>query len=257
MKYLLTMLIVAAVTSFTGCKDDDDVNSGGDGKLSGHVILIQSSGELLPDYSGITIEIEGTKLRATTDLYGYWEIKDVHPGILNVRVSKDSFGFIREIGYQFTGGGQAYMNTCCLGKTPTFGINFWSINSSASHIDFEVSGASTEDQARRAIFIIGPDSLLNPLDSSNFIWQNSSEQLFFDSSTHMKSGINPTNLYHHGFTPGVTYYACAYGNGWFGRYPLMPNGDPYIPSRYFEPRTQQYIYTSNGTKSNVLSFILK
>jgi hypothetical protein len=63
--------------------------------LSGSVVLQDTWGNNLLDYSGVTVSIDGTSAHATTDRDGAWRIENVPVGRYGVTLTKADFGTMR------------------------------------------------------------------------------------------------------------------------------------------------------------------
>jgi hypothetical protein len=63
----------------------------------------------LPDRSGVTVSFDGSGLSTTSDSTGSWTITGLPTRTYDITYSKPGYGTIHHYGYQFVGGGTAYV----------------------------------------------------------------------------------------------------------------------------------------------------
>lgn len=95
------------------------------GNLEGKVVVWEdihlNSGNATVDPSGVTVELEGTEFKATTEIDGSYRIEDVPAGVYTIVVFKDSssadgYGTVRKYNV-FIGGGTTYYSPKIARKT--------------------------------------------------------------------------------------------------------------------------------------------
>jgi hypothetical protein len=220
-----------------GCSNSNDTSSASTqrGSLSGHVIVYDT----LPfPQLGVTVSLFSTNFKTETDSAGFWTINDIPAGTYTVLYSKEGFGTLKNIAFQFNGNGEVFTPTVYFSRqlTNTFIIadpiasnNYFGINVRNSLNKFE----------SLYIVVIGSDSVLKYDDNHNLISLVSVDETPRDSN--FKSHYMP--LPSGRFYSGKKYYVCVYARG----------GDA---GSYYDPETDQIIYVNVGPKSNTLSFII-
>ena len=122
MKHLvpaLTLLLPALIVSCTeGPTQADPLK----GSLTLNVRLVDEYGDDLSNHSGVTVAIEGINRTATTDDEGYVTFDNLSAGTYVIDITRPGFSRERAFGYQFVGGGAAYIRDVYLAKLPTFTI---------------------------------------------------------------------------------------------------------------------------------------
>ena len=208
------------------------------GDITGLVLLLNEDGSQPSNKSGVSITIEGTSYTATTDASGSYTIAGVETGIYSITYSKTGYGLTKNLKYQFSGGGQAFVGTTTLCQPATFSVSNLS-NPSGSTIAITLSPAVTA--IKSVILFIGNNNSV----SSNP--QNYLTAIVFVSST-FTNGVLSTSLSQStyrsaGLVSGNTAYIIAYG---------INDGSRF--SGYTDFSTGRFVYTSVGaTPSNVLS----
>jgi hypothetical protein len=102
---LLVLILVAA-----GCSDSsNNSTSSGNGSsvtgdLLGSVILTDHRGRPMRDYSGVTVQVEGTSFSAVTDTAGNWVIHNLPSRTYAITFSKPDFYSYHDKSFSFLGG---------------------------------------------------------------------------------------------------------------------------------------------------------
>jgi hypothetical protein len=60
--------------------------------LAGRAVLMDSTGAIRTDFSGVTVTADGTKFTATTDITGAWQIDGLPSGEYDISATKAGFG---------------------------------------------------------------------------------------------------------------------------------------------------------------------
>ncbi|PSL33490.1 carboxypeptidase-like regulatory domain-containing protein [Chitinophaga ginsengisoli] len=117
-KIILSICCLIAVYSLFSCtKDapqgppgppgDTGVYAPPKGDIRGKVIVYDSTGKALADYSGVIVTIDSTNLADTTDANGAYHFNQVPAGRYNFSYSKEGYGTYRIIRQLHPGGAQA------------------------------------------------------------------------------------------------------------------------------------------------------
>jgi hypothetical protein len=113
MKQILAPLFALMIFSLVpGCttKESPTSSSTLTGTLKGQVLFFSGDRADIPMPAGTaTVSLEGTTLSTTTDSQGRWQFDDLPAGIYNIAFARSGFATRREIGFQFVGGGIAYL----------------------------------------------------------------------------------------------------------------------------------------------------
>jgi hypothetical protein len=258
MKIYVVLFGVVAMAAMSGCwKDDDDDNPSSSkiapGTIYGNVMLVDSAGTAYLDYSGVKISLEGTKLQTTSDALGNWQIKDVPPGIYTIRCEKSGFGYVRDKGFQFVGNGESVVgNAFSLQTPPAFSLSLDSLAVDSNDVSFRLTSTMLVRYQASYILLINKTSQIDPLDSSNFVFEPSNYFQFVPGAYHAKFGT--AYLRNERLISGQTYYARLYG---IGNLFLLPYGNSaYRSSTYYDPFGKHEVHTATGPGSNVMSFVM-
>ncbi|SHM21834.1 carboxypeptidase-like regulatory domain-containing protein [Chitinophaga sp. CF418] len=139
-KNLLSICCFVAVYSLSSCTKDAPQGPPGPpgdtgvyvplkGDIRGKVIVYDSTGAPLSDYSGVIVTIDSTNMADTTDASGAYSFSQVPAGRYNFSYSKAGYGTYRIIRQLHPGGaqvtqmanadvGQIYVGPPCLGGGP-------------------------------------------------------------------------------------------------------------------------------------------
>lgn len=246
-KSILSVLVAIFLLIQSGCSDEDSIctTCPVPGTIKGTLMLIDSTGIAFDDYSGAKVELEGTSFSSLTNSLGQWELRGVPLGIYTIRISKPGFGYMRYIGYQFVGNGTIVLdNRFMIGVPPSYNVTLDSLVVTQSNTYIGVTSEySIPYYSKTWIVVMSKDSVINPLDSSNFIYIYTGQ-----------SPMPTSSLVERKFVSGHTYYAQAFGLG--GRYEYPTGFLIQNPSVFYEPVTRQQIYTALGPGSNIVSFVM-
>lgn len=195
--------------------------------IDGSVLLFDDAEEPL-DKSGMTVSIlySNPLISDSTDENGRYQLKNVPFGTYTLMYEKQGYGT-----YFYT---MAHENNCqpsnevpsfYLGKKSTTSITSLSAESSAAHIDIEltISPDATSEQARyiRLFF-------KNENDVSNSSYDADSGLLFTNTNA-LSFSLSSGDLHSMGFIPGETIYLKAYGDSFYSNeYYNTFGSEPYI-----------------------------
>ncbi len=251
-KYLSLMIFALYLT---GCKCDDCGVQLNPGTLQGYIVLNDTNGYRYSDRSGVQVSIDSTSYSTITDSLGWWQIANVQPGTYDISVTKSGFGYSKVKEFQFVGDGEVTLPYIHLANPPTFPLQIYSVEITTSKINVDVKALSIDYSAKGALLVVSTDSITSPTNNSNMIVSHY-RLISFDPVNQTKLPIRVDHLNERGFRSGEKVFVRAYGLGDFDL--MYPNQYPDIqfPSRYFDPRSQQYICTAVGPESNIVSFIV-
>lgn len=242
MKHICTLLLL--VSLFLVSCNEDPVSGEKRGNVEGSVSLSDEFGADIADRNGITVRFEEASKSTTTDNNGRWQMTDLPAGIYTVTVSKDGFGTYKVFGYQFVGGGTAFMELISLVAPPTYIIEELKVEAEELVTGMMVFARgrilnATSQTPLRAVMFVGTDSAV----SSDPAKHRASVRLYVSrSGTSMVFETNLISLKPQLILiPGKTYYFILY-----------PDSTP--TPQYLEPRSGKFIYPSLGpTPSNVIA----
>lgn len=114
-KIILSLFSVIAVYSLFSCTKEGEPGPTGppgdtgvyvplQGDIRGKVIVYDSSGKAVADYSGVIVTIDSTDLKDTTDASGAYYFSEVPAGRYNFSFSKEGYGTYRIIRQLHPGG---------------------------------------------------------------------------------------------------------------------------------------------------------
>lgn len=218
-------------------------------------MLNDTNGNRYSDRSGVQVSIDSTSYSTMTDSLGWWQIADVPPGTYDISITKTGFGYSKVKEFQFVGDGEVTLPYIHIGKPPTFPLHIYSVSITPYKVEVDVRALSIDYSAKGVLLVVSTDSITSPTNNSNLI-ESHYGLISFDPVNQGKLPIRVDHLNERGFTQGEKVFIRSYG---LGNYDLMyPNQYPDIqfPSRYFDPRSQQYICTALGPESNIVSFIV-
>ncbi|MBS1904086.1 MAG: hypothetical protein JSS75_10305 [Bacteroidetes bacterium] len=244
------------------CDNDQPsvTNSALSGNITGRVLLTGFDPHYSPtDLSGTVVKIEGRTDSTSTDSSGVFTLRDVPAGIHTLAYSHQGYGICKIIGFQFTGGGTAYvpanqlnpqpLGTCVLDSIIT--VDTVSNNSPVTEYIFT---AFVDKNGLKDPITAGNDIVLfmgtNPNVSSEKghyslvqrVWTYSVSTPF---GYRKDSTVVYSSDYLHNFHKGDTVYTIAYVTN-------TPDGD------YPDPATDGVLYSSVGLKHSVVrSFVLR
>jgi len=200
MKSTLFVLVAALLLTQYGCRDHSS-SPEGNGSIVGRIILFDSSQNILSDYSGIKVTIDGSTRTTLTDSSGYWQFSNLDEGTYNVTATKEGFGTYHWY-EQMINNGRVDVATVALArmpdKTPSVTAATWNLNFPEPTIVFSGDYDGAPDLEVAAYCDL--DSTTLPSDSHLAIFtatSNSGGQIF---------SFGRTDLLAAGARPGQTLY---------------------------------------------------
>lgn len=251
-KYLSLMIFALYLS---GCKCDDCGVQLNPGTLQGYIVLNDTTGYRYSDRSGVQVSIDSTSYSTMTDSRGWWQIANVPPGTYDISVTKTGFGYSKVKEFQFVGDGEVSLPYIHIGNPPTFPLHIYSVDIAADKIYVDVKALSVDYSAKGVLLVVSADSITSPTNNLNMI-EAHYRSLMFDPINQTKLQIRFDHLNEKGFGSGEKVFIHAYGLGDIDMMYPDQYPDTQYPSRYFDPRSQQYICTALGPESNVVSLIL-
>jgi hypothetical protein len=241
--------IVFTSWAIIGCKGTDGpAGPALTGTLTGYVQLIQSDGTPPKNMSGVNIALTSTSISTTTDSTGKWTISNLQTGTYTIDFTKTGYGEARTTDRQFIGGGTSIATTMVLNQPPNFTVSFDQSKTvtDSNSINFAlVTNGVTDLQECKVLIALGTNSDLSASDPTKYLaattWDFSA-----DKTTH-GAIIYKSDLQVVGFTSGSTIYAIAYGlNYGFGN----------LFSSYYDPSTNNTVYTALGSPSKIIQVMV-
>ncbi|HVZ38865.1 MAG TPA: hypothetical protein VHI13_06285 [Candidatus Kapabacteria bacterium] len=102
-------------------------NATGNGRLSGtlyvEVNLVDQDGNLLTDRGDVKVSIDGSDRTAITSPSGLCRFEDLPAGTYDFTLTKPLFSNMKVYGFQFVGGGTAYLRDLYLTGLPDYAFN--------------------------------------------------------------------------------------------------------------------------------------
>ena len=227
MKNISILLVLAALACSAGCKTTTSPTASG--SFAGRVLLFDSTGTALPNFSGTTVVLDGTTFSTTTDATGQWQISGVPEGQYNVTASKPGFGTFHWYEQQIIDGrldlGAAVIVNMPIDKP---------VLMNASAILGGTLSANGQTAGPMQTLVIDCD-----LDSTTL-----------PSEPHLATGlgyISINNLRAAGAVSGKTLYISisAVYNGTYYQ-------DEFV-TYFFDPTHNEFRWASTGPKSNVIA----
>ncbi|MEA1899022.1 MAG: carboxypeptidase-like regulatory domain-containing protein [Bacteroidota bacterium] len=244
MKKIFTELILFLLL-FSGCEKSEIKQLDLKGTLKGKIYTLDEFGYQNSDNENIVIKLKGSEplISIITDTSGIYEIKDIPSGTYNLIISKEGYGEYQRQGIQIVGGNEPlYFNGSIIEKSSTTieNLSLEIVNSTEVYLKGIVNHNYIIDQwsfwTPAIRYFINNSN--NPSDN-NYL-QTSSVSFNGDSGSQMESRIYiDMNL----FPSGSKIYVIAYGCYGFeyGYYDILSN---------------QYKYSSLGTRSNIASITI-
>ena len=144
MKPLFSILMLAAVCYFFGCKEKDTIYTntitGVDakpGSIIGYVVY--NTGMQQYPYPGVSVSISGTSFTAITDTNGRYSLNDGPPGTYDINMYKIGYDTMTIYAFSYAGNGNGYAGDSWLSEISKF--SFSSIKESFVQ---DTGNASTE-----------------------------------------------------------------------------------------------------------------
>jgi hypothetical protein len=241
----LILISILALIFFSNCKKESipgpagpSGSAGPSGNLTGDIVgyisVYDLNENLLTDFSGVTVTLEGTTYSATSEKNGRFVLSHVTAGTYNVAYSKPGYGTTRFISFKFVGGGQDYLVANYLHPTPLYyptnltvssgpSVNPFTGNTIAS-LKVTLNG-SLPNKVYMTFFI---DTIAGVSSKpGNFIISGTHSGPISSSKEFMED-IYSDNLTSHGIKSGQNLYIICYADG-LGTY-WDPNSNSNISS---------------------------
>lgn len=195
------------------------------GTLKGGITVRDQNLDPATDASGVTVTFEGSGYSTFTDSEGLWSMDSLPSGTYDITYSKQGYGTIRQFGYQFVGGGTAYMTGWHFEVFPETQVTISAvepvlIDSAQSETGREqlrlniTPTVTATQQKHSAVFIMISRTASSSIDNRAGAWTNENSLLVNTSS-----GLNLSIAEIRstcGFQPGDTAYFTVYATA--GRY---------------------------------------
>jgi hypothetical protein len=207
------------------------------GDLAGFVLIVNENGGQPSDKSGVTVTVEGTSFQTSTDASGAFVISNIETGTYTIAYSKAGYGTSKTVGYQFAGGGRAFLGTIAICQPPTYSVQSL-VASSATSLRATLSSASA---TTRAVAVFVGTSAGVSASQLNY----STVGLFSGTPTNGVMTLTPSFMMYRGagFESGTTAYLIAYAITEGGR-----------TSGHTDVNTGKFVYTNlSSAASNVVS----
>lgn len=244
MKKNFTRLILLLFL-FLGCEKSELGQPDLKGTLKGELYTLDEFGNQNNENENIALELEGSEplLSVLTDSMGKYEIKDIPSGTYNLIISKDGYGEIQRQGIQIVGGNEyLYLNGSIIEKSSTTIENFTleivngsgvSLKGIVNHNFIANEWGYTMLNIRYFIHNTDNPSDTNYLETGAVSFNGESGSIL-DAQIY----IDKKN-----FPSGSNINVIVYGSSFF-------------ESSYYDILSNQFIYTSLGTGSNIASITL-
>ena len=212
---------------------------GGVSTFAGRVALFDSTGSVMTDFAGITVQLDGTKFQTTTNVDGTWQIDNVPNGQYNISATKAGFGTF--YWYERTAEGGRYdLSTAAIAQMPDTISDPPAPSFGGSVLAF---GGPWHD---------GNHHYLSPYVDVDSTVQPSAPHLA-TSPIPAEEYISINDLRAAGAQPGQTLYVSY---AWtFDIWGGTDNGAAYQAS-FYDPRYNEVRYASNGPKSRVFKVVM-
>ena len=225
-KLLLIFYILVNIL-MVGCKGDKgDVGLTGPqgpiltGNISGFVELHSKDFLRYSDNSGVEVSVEGTNISTTTDINGRWTLSNLSTGTYNIVFTKTGFGNIKKIGYQFAGGGTAYLDKIILVQKPSIKITSISTNVSSSfYVSGELSTNANPNYGSTVLLFMDTTNNVSSNPNNYLICTNawaSNSSIFYElniSHSQLREILSlqsGTHVYIAAYSTAVDFYNCVY-----------------------------------------------
>jgi hypothetical protein len=249
MKHLLFCIVGLFLLNCKGKQGDSGtVGPALSGSIKGRVTLTTSNGTQLSNMSGVTVTTN-TGTSAITDTAGIWTLNET-TGIYTITFAKTGYGTTTINGYNFSGGGNSYINGVCLSQAPvytvstvldTIGGNSSSTKDLHMNVNLTVTGAVGQIEEME---FFGYYSTSSVVSSSNYMGMINipvpATQLSF------KGSITGADFLSAGIEPGQLVYVVVYPS----------SSSPTMSSKYVDENTGRNVYTSLGQASPIQSLVV-
>jgi hypothetical protein len=147
---LITLGLIGACKSTTNVVENTSSDTG---TLQGNVALVDVKGDTLLNYSGITIQIQGTQFHTTSNSTGSWSLDNLPAGIYNIILTKPGFDTLIIPQYQFSGVGTSYLVNTGIQALPMDSLVFTVTNTTEDSSSINYLGLLSMSGS-----VSGPDS---------------------------------------------------------------------------------------------------
>jgi hypothetical protein len=244
MKKSLFLLILALIGA-NSCRNNG-TSPHDSGTIAGRVMLFDSAGTALSDFSGTSVSIDGTALATHTSSTGQFEFDNLADGMYDVTATKPGFGTFHWY-EQSVNNGRLDLQTAGLENMPTFtptmGYGEW---------DGDILFINTSDSANLQVYsYCDLDSTTQPQDPHLVV------SVGYNSPGSLGCIVERSDLLAAGFKPGQTIYlTCS------SVFSTMPNNNRLVNNSgiatvYFDPRHSAYCWASTGPRSIVATIIMQ
>ncbi len=207
------------------------------GELTGYAGLVSNDGILLPDRSGILVEVEGTSFSSTTDPTGRYFISGLVSGTYTLSWTKSGYGIQKHMGYQFVGGGRTFHELIFLGEIPLYTAQI-NVRPTIGSDQVTISGSF--------------NGIGNLADRRVRLFFGSTENVSFDpylnifsvygqgSASSWTINLPLINIRRLGVASGTTIWIIAYSDSWISSFytdietgkKVFPDINPYPSARF-------------------------
>ena len=211
------------------------------GTITGFVVLYDADGVKQADFTGVTVSIDGQNISATTDSKGKFQLTGVKKGIYTISMSKTDYATRKVVSYQFIGTGDAFYGSTSLSKIPQYSVTGLTATTySGSSVSFSFSSFIGTLGTYKYVRYYISDAIQVSSDPQKYLYISG---LYTISSVPTTLTASKSNLNAVGLTSGQTAYAIFYADVSNSVY-------------YTDINTGKVFYTSLGTPSSVVSFIV-
>ncbi|HET9135481.1 MAG TPA: hypothetical protein VFO76_02495 [Candidatus Kapabacteria bacterium] len=277
---LLVLIYGCGSSDESGTDTNNNSNGGTTGTLKGAVSLLDTTGLIASDKSGVKVELLGTSFSAVSDADGIWSIPNLPSRTYTLCYSKPGYDTIKSQ-FAFLGGETVWIrNTVSpvvLFHTPVFTSTLDAfilpIDSYIDSVGQEhgtigtIAGHLSENAPAKtylgAMILLGKNPVPDINDSKTFDTMFASNSGIFIWKYSPSDAINATTVLRstakqwHFFPTGETIYCRIFP------FTTTMAWDPTIgygaksPSYYINPEDQRIVYYGVGQGSNVLSVVMK
>jgi hypothetical protein len=242
---IIFICAIASLLLLTSCKKGDPGPAGPvlSGDLVGFCYITNSDGSIAKDNSGITVSAEGTGIVDTTSYDGHFILSRLNAGIYNISFSKPGYCLNKFPGFQFVGGGQAFLGYMSIYPPPDFTVSHITAsitNDSILNIQGTLSDSSTSNRIALLFWGTSPNVSSDP---KNYLFYN--PLYLFNQSVSFSEQWGTNIFYDHGIVKGQTIYLVAYSVS-------------YSSATYLDFTTGRYYFSGISTvPSNVVKIIVQ
>ncbi len=213
--FLASLATIGLALSLLSCNDNPSSSGGLKGTLALEVIVVDQDGNFLSDGSGVTVGIDGTDRTATTVTNGTCSFADLPAGTYVLTLTKPGHSTIKIYGYQFVGGGTAFLRDNYVVQLPTYDITSITAridtNSSIGRDFFFLSGnvsVPTPDNAVRRLRVFMDTSAALTAQQGHYLAASSVAVPGGDAA--FNGTLSLSELRRAGVRTGTTVYVVAY-----------------------------------------------